>query len=187
MSEELDKTHASAVAIIPPPELWEPIQAIREKHDRHIGRWMPHINVLYPFVEKEQIDGVQSRLRAACSRVEPFELELAGFQQFHHGKGRYTMWLIPEPAGPLQQLATELAAELPELDDQFRYESGYTPHLSVGQIEGYPSVRAFLAKYRPRWRPVRFMVKELYVITREAPPDDVFRFERTVFLGPPPG
>jgi hypothetical protein len=43
------KTHHTAFAIVPPEEVWGPIQAIRRRYDRQIHRWMPHINLLYPF------------------------------------------------------------------------------------------------------------------------------------------
>ena len=35
------KTHKSAVVIIPPEEIWEPIQKIRRLYDRQGHRWMP--------------------------------------------------------------------------------------------------------------------------------------------------
>ena len=183
MREALTKTHTSAVAIIPPIEQWEPIQAIREVHDKQIRRWMPHINVLYPFVEHDRIDEVEPFIRAACARIEPFEISLTGFETFHHGRGRYTIWLMPEPDEPLQQLARELERELPDLAHQFQYESGFTPHLSVGRLDGYAAVKEFLAKHRPRWRPITWRLDELLVITRDAPPDDIFRFERPISLG----
>jgi hypothetical protein len=40
------KTHKTAVVVIPPDDLWAPIQALREKYDRHFRRWMPHITLL---------------------------------------------------------------------------------------------------------------------------------------------
>lgn len=45
---EVKKYHTSAVVIMPPPDTWGPIQAIREKYDRAYRRWPPHIN-LYNF------------------------------------------------------------------------------------------------------------------------------------------
>ena len=39
-----------------PPEVWEPIQAIRRMHDRQIGRWMLRINLPYPFVPAGDVE-----------------------------------------------------------------------------------------------------------------------------------
>ena len=49
------KTHHTAVVAMPPPEVWEPIQAIRRQHDRNVHRWMPHITLLYPFMPHEHL------------------------------------------------------------------------------------------------------------------------------------
>ena len=45
-----DLRHTSAVVICPPTSTWEPIQRIRAVNDKSYTRWMPHINLLYPFL-----------------------------------------------------------------------------------------------------------------------------------------
>ena len=42
--------HKTATVIIPPECVWGPIQAIRQKHDSEVGRWMPHVTLTYPFL-----------------------------------------------------------------------------------------------------------------------------------------
>jgi hypothetical protein len=43
------------LVIIPPEAVWEPIQAIRRRHDRKLRRWMPHITLLYPFRPRSEL------------------------------------------------------------------------------------------------------------------------------------
>ena len=178
------KSHRTAVIVMPPVEIWDPIQAIRERHDKHIRRWMPHVNVLYPFAPHRELETRTEELERACAEIEPFEIALTGFRHFHHGRGKYTIWLLPEPDGPLQELAKHLTDRFPGFEDQFRHENGFTPHLSVGQFRGFEAVRRFKEKHASRWKPLRFMVEALYVIEREDPPEDVFRLFATAWLGP---
>ena len=42
--------HKTAAVIITPEDVWGPIQAIRQKHDSKVGRWMPHVTLTYPFL-----------------------------------------------------------------------------------------------------------------------------------------
>jgi len=46
----MEKAETSAIVVSPPPQAWEPIQDIRVKHDKAYSRWMPHINLIFPFV-----------------------------------------------------------------------------------------------------------------------------------------
>jgi len=46
--------HKTAAVIIPPEDVWEPIQAIRQRHDRKVGCWMPHITLFYPFLPRSR-------------------------------------------------------------------------------------------------------------------------------------
>ncbi len=46
------RTEFSAVVIIPPEELCAGIQKLRAAHDKAYARWMPHINLMWPFVDE---------------------------------------------------------------------------------------------------------------------------------------
>ena len=50
------KTHQTAVVIIPPKEIWASIQLIRQQHDTNYRRWMPHITLMYPFRPRAEFD-----------------------------------------------------------------------------------------------------------------------------------
>src|SRR5262249_40279730 len=95
------KTHKTAIAILPPPAIWEPIQAIRRRHDRHVERWMPHVNVLYPFRAPAELDAALPTLAGACATISAFRVTLGELRSFAHGRGRFTVWLAPEPAQAL--------------------------------------------------------------------------------------
>src|SRR5215475_13374454 len=92
------KTHTTAVVLIPPLELWPPIQAIRQAYDRHNLRWvMPHITLLYPFRPREEFAMVAQRFSRHCKQIKPFRIQLREFRVFHQGPESYTLWLAPEP------------------------------------------------------------------------------------------
>ena len=127
------KTHRTAVVAIPPPEVWEPIQAIRRQHDRNVHRWMPHITLLYPFMPREQFGEALPRLLEVSRQSAAFQVTLATFQAFTHAFGKATIWLTPEPRHAFVTLQGILQAVFPAYDEQSRFPTGFTPHLSVGQ------------------------------------------------------
>ena len=45
------KAFHTALIITPPLELIEPIQKIRKSNDKAYERWMPHINLVFPFFD----------------------------------------------------------------------------------------------------------------------------------------
>jgi 2'-5' RNA ligase len=139
-----NKTHKSAAVIIPPESAWPPIQAIRERHDRHFRRWMPHINLLYPFRPRHEFEAAAARLRQACQAIPPFEVTLATFKSFHHGHERYTLWLSPEPTDRLVALQTALWRVFPDCDDVHHHAGGFVPHVSIGQAQGSQKLETLL-------------------------------------------
>jgi len=175
------ESHHTAVAVIPPTECWEPIQAIRRVHDRQIDRWMPHVNLLYPFVTSDRLERSLPLLTEACAAIAPFTVTLSQFRSFHHPSGRATLWLAPEPAEAFVQLQRQLQARFPECDDLTRYTGGFTPHLSVGQARSAEECRRLLDELQLSWKPLRFELAAVGVIQRGL--DSPFRVVQRVSLG----
>jgi poly(A) polymerase len=94
--------------IIPPDEIWEPIQQIRKQNDKAYERWysmnfknivhlivrMPHINLLFPFIIPENFQFAAETASKALSVIEPFEMLFDCVNHFSHGKSS-VLWLHP--------------------------------------------------------------------------------------------
>lgn len=176
------KTHHTAVVFVPPEVCHEPIQAIRRRHDRHLHRWMPHITLLYPFLPKPQFDDAEKRLRKALKTIKPFHVNLERFDCFHHGRGRYTIWLAPEPCASMIELQAALQQAIPECDNVSRYEKGFTPHLSVGQVNGKKRLEKTLGSLQEAWTPISFMTDLIHFIWRGARTGDRFVIDRNILF-----
>ena len=102
-----DLRHTSAVVICPPSSQWGPIQEIRSVNDKSYARWMPHINLLYPFLldddgdeaPRRNFDAATAVAREALRGIEPFTVTLRTFSRFEHAKS-CTVWL--HPSEPLE-------------------------------------------------------------------------------------
>jgi 2'-5' RNA ligase len=176
------KTHKSAVVVIPPEEIWGPIQGLRRQYDRHYRRWMPHITLLYPFRWGTDIPQLIPSMARACRKVEPFEVRLTRFDLFTHSRRSATLFLIPEPADALKKIHNALLAVAPDCDDVSRFAGGFHPHLSVGQLPGRQA-RDIRDRWQATWRPLVFTLTYIHIIQRNQPPDDVFRIVRSLPLG----
>lgn len=172
--EVVATTHQSAVVLVPPPGVWEPIQAIRRAHDRQVRRWMPHITLLYPFLARPALAEAAPAAAEALAVVPSFEIVLSRFESFQHRGGTFTLWLAPEPKDALVALQAALVRRFPECDAVSRFGGGFTPHLSVGQARGEEALRAFRREVEG-WRPLAFTARRVTIIVREPPPNDVFR------------
>lgn len=174
------KTVRSAVVVIPPEDLWTPIQALRQRHDRHYRRWMPHITLLYPYRPVTAFKTAVPRLARACRSLAPFDLRLERFDVITHAR-KATIYLTVDPAAALQDLHQALREAAPDCDDTARFPSGFTPHLSVAQAARREAV-ALCARWQAAWQPLCFTLTHVTVIWRNEPPDDVFRTGPTVPL-----
>jgi poly(A) polymerase len=174
------RTYHSAVVLIPPEDVHEPIQSIRRLHDQQIHRWMPHVTLLYPFWRAEFFPQACEKLAAVCPTIAPFEVTLTGFGSFRH-RAHHTLWLAPGPLPLLVALQSALQAAFPDCAEQSRFPGGFHPHLSVGQ---FPSAQA-LADTRTHleagWQPLSFPVKRIALISRAT--GGPFAVERWFALG----
>ena len=162
------KTPHTAVVAIPPPEVWEPIQAIRRQHDRNVHRWMPHITLLYPFMPREHFGEALPGLMEVGRQSAAFQVTLATFWTFTHAFGKATVWLAPEPCHPLVTLQAALQDAFPAYNEQSRFPTGFTPHLSVGQASSPRGRQHLLETLQASWQPVQFTLTALALIWREA-------------------
>jgi 2'-5' RNA ligase len=162
----VNRSSRSAVAIVPPESVWDPINAIRKRHDKQFVRWMPHINLVFPFVHPDRLDEEQERLAAACVAVGPWEVTLEAFHHFKHSSNRASVWLDPQPREPLEALYSALVAQFPHLDTAHRFAAGFTPHLTVGQARTLVLGRRLAHELNETWQPVTFTLDALTVLRR---------------------
>jgi 2'-5' RNA ligase len=179
-----EKSYNTAVVVIPPQELWEPIQQIRRQHDRHVRRWMPHINLLYPFRPRSQFAFLAERFASVCHSLSTFTITMREVKYFEHGNGNYTLWLAPEPTEPLRHLLTILQQIVPDCQDTSGHAQGFVPHLSLGQAKGQESFRKLLGTLQREWQTMSFSVSQISMIWREEPPNDTFHVAEKICWQP---
>ena len=178
----MTKVYTSAVVIIPPKDLWDTIQEIREKFDRNFHRWMPHITLLYPFRPKLEYNSLESQFNKTCNHLKPFNVILKNFHYFHHRKHNFTIWLEPEPIDLIISLQKKLQVIVPDCNDVNKHKGGYTPHLSLGQIYGEELLFTILQKLNSEWKALQFKVDKIYFISRGRNKASQFRVKKLVSL-----
>lgn len=153
---------------------------------------MPHINLLYPFLEDDQSGHCFSEaarmLSSTLAEVQQFKVVFHrnSFRGFRHGRS-WTLWLKPEvdersessDATDLQltdysavhkgitQLHGCLETAFPLCDDLRAISGSFTPHLSLGQFRPN-EIEKFVAETRSKWEPITFAVKEVHLISRKS-------------------
>lgn len=171
-------TARTAVAWLPPDEVWPAIQDVRTTHDPAIHRWPPHVNVLFGFVAEADFDRALPLLAEAAAEVAPFEVRLDGVHTFGH-RDDATVWL--DPAGDTagwHDLHQALRRRFPRC--RGRHE-GFTPHLTLGRSRDPQRVATESAARLRGVGDQAFDVGELVVLSRRG--TEPMRVRAAVALG----
>ena len=171
-------TARTALAWIPPRELWPTINELRERYDPQSERWPPHVNVLFGFVPEYEFERAAPLLAEAAARVAPFKVRVEGVETFGH-RDDATIWLDPAAAGAgnaWSALHREFLRRFPAA--RGRDDEGYTPHLTLGRSEDPQRVAAACAA---RLSPMTAKVGKLALLSRRG--DEPMRVRAEIELG----
>ena len=162
------KSYDTALCIIPPQHQCEEIDKLRSLYDKAYEKWPPHINLVYPFVNSEQLprakELLETHLRTAFADVSPVTATLGGAGIFKHKKD--TTIFLQEKDGREEQVLTSLRSEV--LQALGQKSTPHVFHLTVGQAEDNSvAARQFLVDKINFLPEIEFEVSSLVILTRE--------------------
>ena len=167
--------HTSAVVILPPASVCEPLQAIRERHDPAFRRWPPHINLLWGFVDEQRLDHASAVLRSVCARLAPFSISLGSLALFRHRQSSTVFASLDDPSGLVHHLQATLQAAFPLCNEQSGHAAdGFHPHCTVAKVQSRPEqqMRQWAAT-AAAWSQQPFEVADVAILVRSG--DQPFR------------
>lgn len=166
-------TYAYGVIVLPPPDLYRELLAIRERHPLLRSLIPPHITVKSPFLFRQSGAIVMEQVEAICRRWEPFEIQLSGLGVFRNSVIYVKVDENADLAGLHMDMVDGLDGYVETLTD--RYDGGaYTPHLTLADKlapEDLGEAKRALADCRFRRR---FLVDEVHLL-RGKGKWDIFR------------
>jgi 2'-5' RNA ligase len=171
------------INLVPPRELWYPIQSIRTRYIPE-ARCGPHISFIDPFVSVENYDEVAELLQKELVQIEPFTVTLDKFNYFKH-KSSCTLYLEPtvSPVNGIEKLLEHILRVVPQCDDQIKKSSNgvFVPHISVAKFKKFDQLLSEKENLEKNWNPITFVLKEIYLLHRIG--DNPFEVKHVVHLG----
>ena len=205
------KVHTLTVCMVPPPsnvEVWNTVYQMRELlRDPGLFRWPPHVNLLYPFVNFEAIEGHDATstplfetvqlIRQATKQIEPFPVCLNAYGTFG-GRNRGVLWLNPDSRKgavgdesdnstiPLMDLHSSLEKAFPMcLDLSQKGNTGkFSPHMTLSHFKNLTDALDAQTKLEEKFslNELSFVMDRVYLLKRQGDGGHFHRLAE-VFLG----
>jgi 2'-5' RNA ligase len=161
-----EQTHRTSLCIIPPNYLWQPIQDIREQHDPAYPRWMPHINIIYPFIHVEHFDDFRQKIHDAFRKhnIQPVNIKLnaTNLSHFDRKANESLMILLPnaETSAELNRIYDVIMSIMtPSKDENAsndchnnkqQSKRPFTPHMTLGSFERQ-NIAQTIHEFQQKW------------------------------------
>ncbi|CAF0969811.1 unnamed protein product [Rotaria sordida] len=173
-------TVKTALCLIPPENVWEQIQSIRSTYDKAYPRWMPHINLVYPFVHESEFANIKIQLESILNQRKPFEIEFdkTSFNYFKQKGNECTFHIKPKISKDVVELQQIIENFLP---NYLKNTRPFEAHLTLGQTTT-SRISDMLIEIKAKWKPIKFIIDRVCMISRENNPDDLFTIENQVLL-----
>ncbi|CAF1157808.1 unnamed protein product [Adineta steineri] len=173
-------TVETALCIIPPENVWEQIQAIRSIHDKAYPRWMPHINLIYPFVPENNFDNIKVQLELICNQRKPFQIQFnqSSFEYFKQRGDLCTYHLRPTISTDIVELQKLIQNQLSNI---IKTKRAFEAHLTLGQTTT-SKISNTLIDIKNKWTTIEFTIDRIYMISRENHPENLFTIKREILL-----
>lgn len=128
MSDDGTFRSGQTALVVRIPEAEAAVGVWRGRFDPSARAAVPaHVTVLVPFLHESRLDGgTRARLGALLAGRPAFDVSFARCGRFPG-----VLYLAPEPAAPLAELTTAVAAQWPEAPPYGGRFTGVVPHLTV--------------------------------------------------------
>jgi len=131
VGKDLPMDVTTALTVVIPSEFHDHINTIRQKYDKAFPRWMPHINLLFPFVGEESFEEIEEMLQPKLEEFGPIELTFDKITHFTQKK-QNTYNLQPKDDARLQDLFKIVRDCLPQIKVK---HNDFHPHMTLGQAK----------------------------------------------------
>eukprot|EP01125_Pyxidicula_operculata_P005953 TRINITY_DN2078_c1_g3_i1.p1 TRINITY_DN2078_c1_g3~~TRINITY_DN2078_c1_g3_i1.p1 ORF type:complete len:805 (+),score=126.33 TRINITY_DN2078_c1_g3_i1:450-2864(+) len=174
----------SVINIVPPRQMWGPIQAIRTLNVAN-ARCGPHFSFLDPFVLPKHYPIAAELLKEELKTFPPFKVHLKSFSYFNHAKS-YSLFIVPETTpdpNAFNKLLKRCLKVFPQCNDLVVRggEKGFVAHMTIAKYETYDQLKTAMDNLTKVWKPITFEIKELYFLARQE--GDPFEVKHVIPLG----
>ena len=170
----------TALSILPPLDSHNQLNFLRSKYDKAYPRWMPHINLLFPFVSEDKFDEVEKNLSEVLSTTTSFAIFLDHVNGFSQGKGNMTYHYAPSDDSNLQNLYKVVRKAIPDFKPQ---KDIFAAHMTVAQTTKQSESVVLEEIKKELGDGFGFPVDRIYILQRsKTDGKEPFHIAREIFL-----